>query len=654
MKQFTPTSFHSVLKKFASATAIGFLLMSSAAGAQARIIFQDDTFSDDFSEGFRFNADDAGDEDVTLQLGNDGTDATIIWDDGLSDLIIGNGVDIDMSGSTQFRIREEAFGGVFSGGGAPACSSDGELAVDTTPATENLYICTENATNTWTLVSPAAGDFLSAIASDVYGDAAGAQTLTIGDGTNADALTAAANSLIDFSASNQFVMRTEAADPGVCIEGELYYNTADNELRVCTAANTWSNSGPQDFEDVYAVDADNTLTTSDGFFGIATGTAEFDVTNTGLIDLNSATFDLDTTGAITVDSSGAGISFDAAGASNFSTSSGAITLSGGDGVNIDGTGQEIDITSTGGAVDVNAGSLDVDTTGAATIDAVGASNFTTDSGALSLTTTTSGNVDINAADDATVTAGDDIIFQDAQTTLGGGVIQLTDTDQDFDPTFSSDGIIDNINSFTSTANGEGASNVGIEDAGGNFTATDVEGALTELFNSTDLENDVITLEPEYPNVVVFQDGSNNRGRLDADFEVDGADREQFYQWTTQRNASHDIDLRVRYELPTDFDATGNFTFRLKTATTTLGDNSVAVIIRNDTDDQECHDDGQVVAASAGDWETITITAGEIGAGCSGGDELTAGDIVEVQIKLAADDTSSGEAYVGTLEHSYTN
>jgi len=39
-----------------------------------------------------------------------------------------------------------------------------------------------------------------------------------------------------------------------------------------------------------------------------------------------------------------------------------------------------------------------------------------------------------------------------------------------------------VDDLSSTANGEGASGIGIEDAAGNFTATDVEAALTELYD----------------------------------------------------------------------------------------------------------------------------------------------------------------------------
>lgn len=610
------TTFTSLKRgiKLATSLSLGVLMtLSSVGGAQARILFQDDSFSIDYSEGFIYNFDDTGDEDVTIQLGNDGTDGSIIWDDLASELQIGDGVGsvsvdsdtwdisaagvgsgfagfdstgtVNFSGSSQFRIREESFGGNFTNPGAPACANDGELAVDTD--TSDLYICTDNTTNTWTLVSAAAGDFLSAIADDTYGDAAGAQTLTIGDGTNADALVAAANSVINLSGAAEFripVGTANASGDACSTTGELYFNTANDEVLVCNGTN-FLTTGPQEFEDVYAADTDNTLDTDDGDFSINTGTGETDITS-GTFDINSADIDADITGG----------------------------------------------------VDLEAG-------GAISFDGVGASNFTTDSGDLTLSTTTSGDVAINSADDVTITSGDDIIFDDAQLT---GNVQLTDTATDFDAALPSDGIIDNINAFTSTANGEGASLVGIEDASGYFTATDVEGALDELGAAADNENTVITLEPEYPNVVVFQDGTNNRGRLEADY--DETNREQYYRWTTQRNAEHDIDLRVRYELPTDFNSTGDLTLRLLTDTTTVGDNSVAIIVRDDTADATCHSDGQVVAAAAGTWETVTITAAEINAGCT----LTAGDIIEVQIKLAADNTSSGGAQVGTLEHDYTN
>ena len=138
----------------------------------------------------------------------------------------------------------------------------------------------------------------------------------------------------------------------------------------------------------------------------------------GKIILDSkGAIDVDAVDSFTVDATG--ISLDSDAASNFTTSVGALTFSGGAGVNIDGTGQEVDITTSGGAIDMNAGSLDVDTTGGVTIDATGisldsdaASNFSTSAGALTFSggqgvningtgqeidiTTTNAKIDMNA------------------------------------------------------------------------------------------------------------------------------------------------------------------------------------------------------------------------------------------------------------------
>ena len=96
------------MRRAASVIAVLVLMMSSAGQASARvIIFQDDILHDIDSEGILLNADDGGDEDVTLQFGNDASDAVITFDDGLSDLIY-SGAGMDWSAVDQFRIRENA------------------------------------------------------------------------------------------------------------------------------------------------------------------------------------------------------------------------------------------------------------------------------------------------------------------------------------------------------------------------------------------------------------------------------------------------------------------------------------------------------------------------------------------------------------------
>jgi hypothetical protein len=120
--------------------------------------------------------------------------------------------------------------------------------------------------------------------------------------------------------------------------------------------------------------------------------------------------------------------------------------------------------------------------------------------------------------------------------------------------------------------------------------------------------------------------------------------------------SEDLDIRFRYELPADFVDAGDLTLLFRNDTNTAGDNWIQVVIRNDTDNDTCHDDGQVTATAANTWETITITGAELDAGCTSGEgsELAAGDIIEVQIKMMADDTSDGGTDAGTLTFNYTN
>ncbi|MDH5596824.1 MAG: hypothetical protein OEY44_01860, partial [Candidatus Peregrinibacteria bacterium] len=76
--------------------------------------------------------------------------------------------------------------------------------------------------------------------------------------------------------------------PGSCAEGDVYYDTTSSELFICTATDTWSNSGPQDFEDVYATDAGNDLVTGNSDFVINTGT--------GILTLDSTNWNITASG----------------------------------------------------------------------------------------------------------------------------------------------------------------------------------------------------------------------------------------------------------------------------------------------------------------------------------------------------------------------
>jgi len=197
--------------------------------------------------------------------------------------------------------------------------------------------------------------------------------------------------------------------------------------------------------------------------------------------------------------------------------------------------------------------------------------------------------------------------------------------------------------------------IGVEDSGGNYTATDAESVFTEiagLIGSSAPNVDVMTFYPEYPNVVVYQDGATNQGKLETNYDL--GNLRQYYNWTTQQTADQDIDLRFRYVLPADFSSTGDLVVQLRTKTNATADNSVTVIVQNETDTATCHTD-DATAGSVGDtWDTLTISIAEIETGCTGGTSLDAGDLVELQLKLLADNTSSGYADVGSIAFAYSN
>ena len=661
------------LRRITGLTTAVVMMLGLTGNASARILFEDDQFFNVNSEGIilDFN-DDVGsaNEDISLQFGNDGSDASIDYNGSTGDITLSTpggdfdfsddnvagtgGLDFDgnvnFTNASEFHMREVA------DEAAATCTTLDEVVLDTTENT--IYVCTGvGAPGTWTNAASAAGTDLQG-AYDA--DASGAHEIVLatGDGEAVE-------------------IRADAAGDDLL---ELQNAAATNLVRFSDLAGT-------------TLDIDSLIVDWD-----ATGA-----------------FDLDSTSSVSIGAAGAASDFtlaaDGAGDDLTIAVTGAFDSS----VVLDSAGTGTD------AVDINAtaGGVTIDSAGATSIDAVGASNFTTDSGALTLSSTTSGNVAVNAADDATITAGDDIIFDDAQLV---GVVQVSEVATDWNATFSSDGIVDNINSFTSTANGEGASNVGvedasgwftgaeieaalneiealfgsttsstfnftednvladnddvytalnkldlkwgdlastangegaslvgIEDAAGDFTATTVEGALAELAADIGNNYEDLTFYPEYPDAVVHADGTTNRGTLESFY--DSTEETGYYNWTTRRATTQDIDIRFAFPLPTDFNATGDFTFRYRTGTTTEADNDVEVRLYNVTNTTECAND--LTNGTAGTWATGTIAAATINAGCTGGTALDAGDIVEVQIKLYDNSGAADYADIGRLIWDYT-
>ncbi|MGL5830973.1 MAG: beta strand repeat-containing protein [Candidatus Altimarinota bacterium] len=670
------------MKKFISSVSLAALLLSTQSTASAAILFQDDTFDEVMSDAIKIGTNDAGAVNTAIQFGNDVTgseNGVINWNITSNTFEFDHSVSItggisatgsaNFSGTSQMRLRENANPTANS-----ACAVVGEVIINTTA--QRLEICTVTGgagAATWTAPAATNADLLDGLDSAQFLRSDASDNFTSGTLTTDSGTTLDVNGVFDASGATRFAVRSGAANPGTCTEGDLFYNTTTNLLLTCTATDTWSTNGVDDFESVYAADGDDTLTTGGGNFTIATGngnvintlgSGEFDITTTGLLDFNAANFDVDTTAAITLD---------AGAASNLTTSAGDLTLAATAGSAILNGGEaaadavRINASNAGGGIDADAGTAGItfDSTGALSFDGVGASNFTTASGALTLSTTTTGAVNVTAADnvnltsgagdDVTIVSGDDITFDDAQL---GTAIQLTNAATAWAATLGGGGIVDNINSFTTTNAGEGASNVGINDAGSYFTGTEVEAALQELGAVTGANapnNGVLSFYPEFPDTVIFPDGTNNVGTLQSLY--DDTNDQHYYGWTSNNATTQDMDLRFRFSLPADFSDVNDFTYSFRTGTTTEADNDVEYRVFNATNETAgdptlCGSDTTNTSANA--WTAGTITEATLETGCTGATALNAGDVIEVAIKLLDNSGAGDFANVGIVALGYDN
>jgi hypothetical protein len=167
--------------------------------------------------------------------------------------------------------------------------------------------------------------------------------------------------------------------------------------------------------------AASTWSTSAGALTLTSAAAANWSTSAGALTLTGASgvniaggsseIDVTTTGAVDINSGAgtwdsSGLSLDASGASNFTTSSGALTLSGASGITNTSTGGTYTVAATGQTVDIDATTLDVDATGAVQLDGAAASHFNATAADLDLKTTTSGDLNLTAADSLTLTAGE--------------------------------------------------------------------------------------------------------------------------------------------------------------------------------------------------------------------------------------------------------
>ncbi len=580
--------------KIAVSAVMSALLITSFAGtASAAILFQDDTFDEVESDAIMIGSNDAGAVNTAIQFGADSTateNAQIEWDISTNTLNIS-----DVAGTTTGTTFDiNLLGGLTAAYGNVDLSgaTQTRLREDTDPNTNAA--CTTlgevivNTTSNVVMICTATGTpgtwvGASATDADTLDSLDSTQFLRADDDSS---LTAGSVLTIlgSIDASGGTVnLPSGTSTPATCTIGDIFYETDTFVMYVCTATDTWSTVNPQDFEDVYTNDADSTLTTSNGNFTIATGTGTMDVTST-----NTTATAIELTA---------------------STGAGGITASAG----------------TGG--------LNFGSTGLFAI-----------SGAANSTITTTGTSDI------TVTAGDDLLFDDAQLTAA---IQLTNTATGWATTLTAGGLIDNINSFTLTTAGEGASNVGLEASSlTNVTpaSNDVQAALEALDAEVGAgapNVEILNFYPEYPDTVIYRDGSSNLGTLVADY--DNTNSQHYYRWTSNQITLQDIELRFRFPMPADFASVGDFTGAYRTGTTTTTNNTVDFTVTDVTDAATCGTSTSNSSANA--WATATITAATLNSGCAG---LGAGDLMQVIVKLYDLTGASTFADAGVVNLVYNN
>lgn len=366
----------------------------SLSTASARILFQNDNEFQMEADNLVIDSDaNGGNGSVYVKFNNSGTAADnglITWDITNKKFVINQQVDIsgdlnasgtasfsgavNASASTAFRIRESA-----TVTAATNCTNVNEIILNTT--NQSIYMCTAAApTNTWVRVSAAA-------------------TVTTG-----------------------------AADPtcNAGATGNLFYNTtAPAQLKYCDGS-AWQVIGPQDFEQVFATDADKTLTTGNQTFTVDTGTQDFDVTNTGQINFNSDAIGVTATTSMNLSAPTMTLS-----GTNIGITSGSWNITTG-GVATFTTTNTTNLTATGGAVNFS-GATSVRTREVANI----ATAACTVAGELVLDTTTNKLYSCTA-----IGAPGTFKLQGG----GGKVEQLV-----FDPEYA-DGIVDEA---TGTGNNKG-------------------------------------------------------------------------------------------------------------------------------------------------------------------------------------------------------
>ena len=168
-----------------------------------------------------------------------------------------------------------------------------------------------------------------------------------------------------------------------------------------------------------------------------------------------------------------------------------------------------------------------------------------------------------------------------------------------------------------------------------------------LYSANARPSRLVTLSPEYPGATFTPDGTNNNGSLSSDFCSGGARMninpavcggaagtatQNYYQWTTSQASVQDYDVYVRYQIPSDYDATnadgGISNLKVWGWGTTTANESVTVALFTDASGTACSTSSNAVTA-AGTWVQATIASPK------GSCTINPGDMVTFRVRLIA-------------------
>lgn len=585
-------------------------LGSTLTPASAAIIFQNDTFFIMESPNLQLDALGSGTQNTSVKFGNDAVSSengNITWDITNNKFLVDHTVDItgglsatgdvNFSGATQTRLRESA-----NPTTSAACTVINELIVNTT--LNRVEICTVTGiagAATWIAMPAGNASTLGGLTASQFLRSDASSSLTAGTLTTNAGTTLDVNGAADFSGATRLALPSGATNPATCAVGDTYFNTTTSTLQVCTATDTWNTAGPQDFESVYSQDADKTLTTTNQNFTVAAGT--------GNIAFNSAAFSANatTTSNLTMTGNSASNLTMTLAATNSGAGQGNVVVSGQNNATVTATG----------------------TTGTVSISAPGAS----------------GTVAINSSTWNISSAG-----------VASGLTGLTSTGVVNTSGASSQRIreVASIVAATCTTVNEIALDTTTKAI---YICTAVGAPGTWKKDSGAASN--LRKDPEFPDAVLFRDGTNNNGTLSADSDNATGINEQYYDWSSTRATLQDLEVRTRFALPADYKTTGNFTFRYLTGLAAATNNAIDVTVLNATNlttgaPTVCGASTGNFSATANTWATGTITSGTLTTGCTGATQLDAGDMVEVRIKFFDNSVASSSARLGNINLAYTN